>query len=185
MSNTESDEHPAPERARRAPPSRLPRAPAPRRTPVLPFAAGLAVGVVAALAASLLGSRRAQGLNAELEARCERREMIACRQLALSHQIGLDGPRDDKRAFELFERACNANDVTACLHFAKALEAERTGNVDQPRVIALYERACQGSQAEACAALGKRHEKGRGTAKSPEKALEYYQRRCDFGSAAP
>lgn len=118
---------------------------------------------------------------------CEVHYPPGCHQLGLLVRDGRGGPRDMKRAADLFTIACEKGGIQeACTEVGIAAYDGQGMKKDQPRGIALFEAACSHAeqpQPKACAALGLAYLSGGGfekDKKDEEKALEFLIKSCDM-----
>jgi TPR repeat protein len=130
--------------------------------------------------AGVVGLVALSSCSAEYDAkRCDKGDMSACAGLAESYDVGARGlPKDEHKAFELFQKACDGNLVSACVRLGGFYEEGRGVPVSYPKARALFERACTKDEGSGCNALGVLYRDGHGVPVDLRRALALFTRAC-------
>lgn len=122
---------------------------------------------------------------------CEVHYPPGCMELGVLVRDGRGGPRDMKRAADLFTIACDKGGIqAACTEVGIAAYDGQGMKPDPARGIALFEVACghaEQPQPKACAALGLAYLSGKGfekDKKDEDKAIEFLVKSCEMDYAA-
>ncbi len=122
---------------------------------------------------------------------CQVHHPPSCLELARLVRDGRGGPRDLKRAAELFKIACDKGGLQAACTEVGIAAYDGTGMKKNPeQAVELFQTACfheEDPQPKACAALGLAYLAGKGVEderKDEDKAIELLQKACDFDYAA-
>ncbi len=151
----------------------------------LALAGGFGVGAIlrpekaqSARAKAIAWERRAKD---ETEQSCQKGDASACHGLGMMFDIGVKGPRDQKRAAELFLKACDGGDPSACGTLAgKYLSGDGVPE-DKARAASLQTRACDGGEAVSCADLAEMYQNGVGVSKDEARAKSLLKKACAAG----
>ena len=119
---------------------------------------------------------------------CQVHHPNSCQALALMVRDGKGGPRDLKRAADLFGVACEKGDLQkSCTELALAMFDGSGKKQDQEGAVALFEQACgheTDPQAKACAAWGLAFMLGKGVErKDDDRAIELLTKSCEMDYA--
>lgn len=133
----------------------------------------------------------AQKEVAKLTQECNDGNMESCVNLGGFYAIDIKNygkKSDDKKAFELFQKACNAGNIDGCaalgaiyLGFLE-LENHQVAK-DYKKGFDLLNNACNKNNALGCTLLGTSYYGGMGTKQSFANALESYEKACSLGDA--
>lgn len=128
--------------------------------PVIWTGIGLtAAAMIGVVAWMLLKNTAAPDDQAELAAKCEKKDKLACATLC----------------------SRTPTDPNACLVLGKEL-AEGTGD-EAARAVKLFAKACLADSPEGCARLGRAQYNGKGTSRDLEQAERNFERACDADNA--
>jgi TPR repeat protein len=120
-----------------------------------------------------------------LKTMCDEGKSNACFNLAVLYDTAAGVPKDEKRAFGLYERACDAGSGGACYMLGSAYWHGRGGlPTDVARAMDLYERACDAGSAPGCTVVGTAYQSGQGRPTDEVHAASLYEGACDAGFAA-
>ena len=106
----------------------------------------------------------------------------ACNLLGTMVNTAKGGPRDPKRAAELFDIACKGKVATACVELGTMLFEGDGITKDAERAVVMFQSTCGGEPAQprACTALGRAHVEGDGIEGKPslEVAERMFRKAC-------
>ncbi len=113
---------------------------------------------------------------------CQTHHARSCNDLAEMVDDAKGGPRDAKRAAELYDIACRQNISSACVHLGVAVYAGDGLKANPARAVELFKNTCVGDtvNAEACSALGLAYSEGKGVeAVDVERAERLQRKACE------
>jgi TPR repeat protein len=120
---------------------------------------------------------------AELAAHDENPEAgAALYQLGLLAFNGQGEPKDDKKAYELHDKAAKKGDADAMFEMYVLLSTGQGVAKDEPAALKWNKKAAELGQHRACYNMGAFHATGRGAKKDMTAAMRWYQRAADAGS---
>jgi TPR repeat protein len=142
-----------------------------------------ATGMLAVAAAPPTCDPSANPPNAAAcEALCNRRDAVACSELASMLHHGRGVTRDDAKAAELYKLACDGGSAVDCASLGSLYRLGEGVARDYPRALSLLQPACQRGEPNACRTLGVMHRLGEGVPASAPRASQLFERACDAGS---
>lgn len=106
-------------------------------------------------------------------------QAYACSNLASSYEHGNGVPKDQLRAFELYEFSCSKKFTHACAQMAFFLDEGLGVDADPARALEIYEQNCELRDAMSCHNLATKVR-----AEDPERAAELYGVACESGMRA-
>jgi TPR repeat protein len=113
---------------------------------------------------------------------CQTHHARSCNALAEMVDEAKGGPRDPKRAVELYDIACRQQITSACVHLGLALYAGDGTRPNPERAVELFKNTCVGDavNADACSALGLAYSEGKGVeAVDAERAERLQRKACE------
>jgi uncharacterized protein len=135
------------------------------------------------------GMRRAQGLGTArdrvaavswLEKGCRLDDARSCGLLAGFLGVGSEGvAKDQKRAFELHQKACPRNPASCTVLVGYYFEGKVVPQ-DKAKAMAMLEMGCRAGDGKGCEDLANRLEKGNGIAMDKARAVETARKACDL-----
>lgn len=133
----------------------------------------------------LLGLGVAFGANIQtLTQQCEANNAKACYDLSVAYYNGKGVPTNQKKAFELFQKACDMGSAAGCNDVGYFYEqGEDSAGVakDLSKAFALLKKACDMGAALGCASLGALYYNGTGVKKDINAAKNYSKKACSMG----
>lgn len=134
----------------------------------------------------LLGLGVAFGANIQtLTQQCEANNAKACLDLGGAYSWGKGVPENQKKAFELFQKACDLGSANGCSNvgffYEKGVDSAGVAK-DLSKAFAFYKKACDMVYAQGCANLGALYYNGGdGVKKDINAAKNYSKKACSMG----
>ncbi len=122
-----------------------------------------------------------RGTKEAADEACQKGVGSACHGLGLMYDVGVKGPRDAKRAIDLFAKACDGDDPSACGTLAGKYLSGDGVTEDKKRAAELHQRACDGGEAVSCADLAEMYQSGSGVTKDDARARALLAKACAGG----
>lgn len=134
----------------------------------------------------LLGLGVAFGANIQtLTQQCEANNAKACYDLGSAYSLGKGVPENQKKAFELAQKACDLGSANGCsvigFFYEKGEDLTTSVAKDSSKAFALSKKACDMGDAKGCANLGAMYYKGDGVKKDINAAKNYSKKACSMG----
>lgn len=135
----------------------------------------------------LLGLGVAFGANIQtLTQQCESNNAKACYDLSVAYALGKGVPTNQKKAFELVQKACDLGSASACsgvgFFYEKGAEWNSGVAKDLSKAFAFYKKACDMGDAKGCFNLGVLYYNGGdGVKKDINAAKNYFKKACSMG----
>ncbi len=112
------------------------------------------------------------------ESACNGGDMLACANLAVHYETGAGVPKDEKKAFDLYDRACKGGIVWACGSLGDFYAHGRTVPVDYARALPLLTRGCENGFTTGCYALAEMLRDGHGVPVDLARARDCFHKAC-------
>lgn len=138
----------------------------------------------------LLGLGVAFGANIQtLTQQCEANNAKACYDLSVAYFNGTGVPENQKKAFELVQKACDLGSANGCsvvgVFYLKGAEWNSGVAKDSSKAFAFYKKACDMGEAQGCHNLGVAYYNGGdGVKKDINAAKNYFKKACSMGEQA-
>ena len=134
----------------------------------------------------LLGLGVAFGANVQtLTQQCEANNAKACFDLGVAYYNGTGVPTNQKKAFELAQKACDLGGANGCsavgTFYVKGAEWNSGVAKDSSKAFAFYKKACDMGYAEGCFNVGTAYLIGEGVAKDSSKAFTLLKKLAIWG----
>jgi TPR repeat protein len=115
---------------------------------------------------------------------CDGCDMGSCAKLAVIVENGDGVPKDDARAFELYQQACSSGIQPACNNLGLFfLRGSAAVPKDVGRARTLFEHACLNGLIDGCFNLGLVYANGPVEIRDPRNAVLYFEKACESGDA--
>lgn len=118
---------------------------------------------------------------AQCEEQCGKGNAGSCVALGAILKEGRGAPKDEAKAFSLFQKGCEGGDTRGCLGQGQALAAGQGTKKDPAAAVVLFERACKDGVAAGCGAQGALLASGEAGSKDEKAAVAVLTKACDGG----
>lgn len=130
----------------------------------------------------LLGLGVAFGANIQtLTQQCEANNAKACYDLGVAYVNGKGVPTNQKKAFELFQKACDLGSAYGCFGVGSLYSSGTGVAKDLSKAFSLLKKACDMGWAKACYNVGSYYYDGTGVKKDINAAKNYSKKACSMG----
>ncbi|HRG99373.1 MAG TPA: hypothetical protein PLR99_24170, partial [Polyangiaceae bacterium] len=108
---------------------------------------------------------------------------LRCTDAAYYLARAIGGPKDERRALELLEKACEASDLSSCGELGARYRDGRGVGRDPSRAVELLTRACDAGDPSSCNELALAYARAEGVGRDEKRALALARAACESGGA--